>query len=409
MQAFTRLLALAAAALPFLATAAPVFTAPADEIVPGKYIVQLRPDVDISTIATHILNVREIHARNIARREVSEEETGGIEHEYSFGDFHGYSGSFDAATIAELEALDEVLVIEPDTIMTTLVTATQPAAPWGLASISSRTNGATSYVYDDSAGNGTFNYVVDTGIRLTHTQFQGRAKWGYNAVNTINEDNNGHGTHVSGTIAGSTYGVAKKATLVAVKVFEGNSGQTSTVISGFTWAVNDIVAKGLQSLAVINMSLGGAGSTIWDAAITLAWNQGVLAVVAAGNENTLASTRSPARSPEAITIGNIQSNDARYPGVQGSNYGPAVDLFAPGTAILSSYRTSDTATQSLTGTSMAAPHVAGLVSYLRALEGGTTGVSAAVIKARVLALGTKGRVTDAKESANLLAFNGAGE
>ena len=153
------------------------------------------------------------------------------------------------------------------------------------------------------------------------------------------------------------------------------------------------------------MSLGGAGSTTWDAAITAAWAQGVLAVVASGNENTDASTRSPARSPEAITVGNVQSNLARYGGSSGSNYGPAVDIMAPGTAILSSYRTSDTATATLSGTSMASPHVAGLVSYIRALEGK---MSAEKVKARVLELATTGKVTDLQGSADRLAYNGNG-
>lgn len=212
--------------------------------------------------------------------------------------------------------------------------------------------------------------------------------------------------HVAGTIGSKTYGVAKKTTLVAVKIFEGNQGSASTVITGFQWAVKDIVDKGRTNTAVINMSLGGQGSTTWDAAVTAAWSQGVLAVVAAGNENTLASTRSPARSPEALCVGNVQSNDVRYQGTTGSNYGPAVDIWAAGTGIVSTYRTSDSATASLTGTSMASPHVAGLVSYLRGLEGPS---SAEAIKARVLALATPGRVTDGQGAANLMAYNGAGE
>jgi subtilisin family serine protease len=165
------------------------------------------------------------------------------------------------------------------------------------------------------------------------------------------------------------------------------------------------VAKDRTSKAVINMSLGGAGSTTWDAAITAAWKQGVLAVVAAGNENQPASTRSPARSPEAICVGNVQSNLQRFGGSSGSNYGPAVDIFAAGTQVPSAWRTSDTAVQTLSGTSMAAPHVAGLVSYIRGLEGPMT---AEEVKARVLELAVTGKVKDLRESADRLAYNGNG-
>jgi subtilisin family serine protease len=289
--------------------------------------------------------------------------------------------------------------------MTTNALVTQPNAPWGLASISSRTRGATNYLYDSSSGLGTFSYVVDTGIRTTHQEFSGRAQFGFNAVGGDNSDNQGHGTHVAGTIGGTTYGVAKRTTLIAVKVFEGREGSASTVLAGFDWAVNDITSKGRQNSAVVNLSLGGPGSTVWDNAITSAWARGVLSVVAAGNENQLASNRSPARSPEALCVGNVQSNDARRSGPTGSNFGPAVDIFAAGTGIVSAYFNSDSATATLTGTSMAAPHVAGLVSYLRGLEGG---MSARSVRERVLGLATEGRVTDAQGSANLLAFNGGG-
>ncbi|KAF2713793.1 subtilisin-like protein [Pleomassaria siparia CBS 279.74] len=409
MQSFTRFLAFAAAAaaaVPFLAQAAPVTdratTSTAFPTIPGKYIITLKPGVDVATISNHRLKVREIHARNIARRGVSEAEIGGVEHEYGFGTFSGYSGSFDEATIAELSALDEVLAVEPDSIMTTFGLVTQNSSQWGLAAISSKTQGASGYVYDESAGEGQFNYVVDTGIRLTHVEFQGRAEWGFNAVNSLNTDNFGHGTHVSGIIGGATYGVAKKTTLVAVKVFEGSTGSTSTVISGFDWAVNDIVDKGRQSTAVINLSLGGVASTAWDTAITASWAEGVIAAVAAGNNEVLASTVSPARSPEVITVGNVQDDDARH---VPSSYGPLVDIFAPGTRVVSSYYSSDNATASLTGTSMSSPHVAGLVSYLRALEGPYT---AAEVKDRIYALGTPGRVTGARDAVNLIAYNGNG-
>lgn len=299
----------------------------------------------------------------------------------------------------------QVLNIEEDTIMSTLEIETQAPSPWGLGSISSKTGTALDYMYDETAGAETFSYVVDTGIRLTHEEFEGRAVWGYNAVNNVSTDNAGHGTHVAGIIGGKTYGVSKKTTLVAVKIFEGNTGTTSTVIKGFEWAVKDIVEKERTETGVINMSLGGAGSAIWDAAVTAAWAQGVLAVVAAGNENQNASTRSPARSPEAITVGNIQPDLARYNGSSGSNYGEAVDIFAAGTGVLSAYRLNDTAVQSLTGTSMAAPHVAGLISYIRGLEGKS---SAEMAKARLYELAITGMVTDLMGSSDRLAYNGNG-
>ncbi|KAF2275330.1 subtilisin-like protease-like protein [Westerdykella ornata] len=401
MQFLARLAALAVAAAPFLAQGAPFKQS---EVVKGKYIIQLKPDVDIATLAEHHNKVREIHRRNaLARRDLAAVELKGVEKEFGFGDFHGYSGGFDEATIEELRKLPEVLNIEEDTIMTTLEIKTQANSPWGLASISSKSGTGTDYLYDETAGAGTYVYVVDTGVWTTHQEFGGRVEWGFNAVNDVNTDNAGHGTHVAGIVGGATFGVAKRATIVAVKIFEGNSGTTSTVIKGFEWAVNDIVAKNRTSIAVINMSLGGAGSTTWDNAITAAWNQGVLAVVAAGNENQPASSRSPARSPEAICVGNVQQDLKRYGGSTGSNYGPAVDIFAAGTGIISAYRGSDNATWTLTGTSMAAPHVAGLVSYLRGLEGPMTGEA---VKARLYELAVVGKVTDLRESADRLAFNG---
>ncbi|KAH8711926.1 subtilisin-like protease-like protein [Phaeosphaeriaceae sp. PMI808] len=402
MQFFTRVLSLAAAAAPFIANAAPL-TSRATDAEAGKYIIQLKPGTDVASLAAHHDRVRSIAARNVNRRDAGT----GVEREFELGDFKGYAGSFDEATIEALKALPEVLFVEPDYTMRISAEETQTRAPWNLGRLSSRTRGASSYVYDSSAGEGTFTYIIDTGIRVTHQDFGGRAQWGFNAVTgSTNTDNNGHGTHVAGTSGGTTYGAAKKTTLVAVKVFDGDSGTTSTVISGLTWAVNDIVAKGRQNTAVINMSLGGSASVTFDAAVTAAWAKDVLIVVAAGNSDQDAAGSSPARSPEVITVGNIEQTDKRYvriADVAGSNWGTTVDIWAPGTNILSAYFTSDTATATLTGTSMASPLVAGLVSYLRGLEGP---MSAADVKARVYALASKNLVTDTKGGANLLAYNG---
>jgi oryzin len=163
------------------------------------------------------------------------------------------------------------------------------------------------------------------------------------------------------------------------------------------------VSKGRQNTAVINISLGSSASTLWDAAVTAAWEKGVLAVNAAGNENSPAENSSPCRSPEVICVGNAEIDFSRHSGPGGSNYGPEVDIFAVGTNIVSASWRSDTAEWSTTGTSMASPAVAGLVSYLRALEGPST---AAEVKARVYELATPGVVTDTLGSVNLMAFNG---
>lgn len=288
--------------------------------------------------------------------------------------------------------------------MRTSAFTTQSSPPWGLASISSRTPGATSYIYDESAGQDTFSYVVDTGIRITHEDFEGRAIWGFNSVGgTADTDNGGHGTHVAGTVGGAKYGVAKKTTLIAVKVIDDFVGVGSDVFVGFEWTVNDIVSKNRQNTAVVNLSLGSQGSDIWDAAITAAWEQGVLVINSAGNEDSPASGYSPCRSPEVICVGNIEITNKRHSGPGGSNYGPEVDIFAAGTDVESASHLSDSGSRITTGTSMASPHVAGLVSYIRGLEGPS---SAADAKARIYELATPGVVTDVLGSVNLLAFNG---
>ncbi|KAL1794473.1 hypothetical protein ACET3X_007894 [Alternaria dauci] len=404
MQFFARITALAAAAAPFLADAAPVNTPRGAEIIPGKYIVQLKPDIDVASIAAHHNKVRSIHARNLARRGDGADGAP-VEHEYGFGSFKAYAGSLDEATIEELKALPEVLTIEPDFVVRISEFVTQPNAPLSAAGISSRTPGATDYVYDDSAGDGTFSYVLDTGVRITHVDFEGRATHGFNAVAGSNAtDVDGHGSHVAGTLGGATYGVAKKTNIINVKVMgDDGSGVASEVFAGFDWTVNDIVSKGRRNTAVINLSISSSASTLWDAAITASWEQGVIVVSAAGNEDGPADNSSPCRSLEVICVGNANINHIRHTGPGGSNYGPEVDIFGVGTNVLSASPRSDTASRITTGTSMASPAVAGLISYLRALEGPST---AAEIKARVYELATPDVVADTRGSVNLLAFNG---
>ncbi|MFI9821722.1 S8 family peptidase [Streptomyces sp. NPDC052013] len=236
------------------------------------------------------------------------------------------------------------------------ITGTQPNPPsWGLDRVDQRNLPLnSSYTYPDSAGQGVTAYVIDTGVRITHSDFGGRASNGYDAIDNDNtaQDGHGHGTHVAGTVAGNAYGVAKKAKVVAVRVLDNSgSGTTAQVVAGIDW-----VARNAVKPAVANMSLGGGADSALDTAVRNAIASGVTFVVAAGNESTNASTKSPARVTEAITVGATTSSDAR---ASYSNYGSVLDLFAPGSSITSAWRTSDTATNTISGTSMASPHVAG--------------------------------------------------
>lgn len=243
---------------------------------------------------------------------------------------------------------------------------TQSDATWGLGTVSHRSPGSNEYVYDTNAGSGTFAYVVDTGIRVTHQEFEGRATAGYTAFLLDNADTFGHGTHVAGTIGGKTYGVAKKAELISVKVFKGSSSTTSIILSGFNWAVNDIISKGRTKKAAVNMSLGGGYSAAFNRAVESASDKGVLSVIAAGNEDQDASNVSPASAPSAITVGAIDESWTIAPY---SNWGTSLDIFAPGSLVKSAWKDSDSDTKVISGTSMATPHAVGLALTAMSVDG----------------------------------------
>ncbi|MGW7298229.1 S8 family peptidase [Streptomyces sp. NPDC054829] len=267
---------------------------------------------------------------------------------------NGYAVEASAAEAARLAADPAVASVVQN--RTFSIAATQPNPPsWGLDRIDQRSLPLNnSYTYPDSAGQGVTAYVIDTGVRITHSDFGGRASYGYDAVDNDNtaQDGHGHGTHVAGTVAGSSYGVAKKARVVGVRVLNNSgSGTTAQVVAGIDW-----VAQNAVKPAVANMSLGGGADTAIDTAVRNAIASGVTFAVAAGNESTNASTRSPARVTEAITVGATTSTDAR---ASYSNYGSVLDLFAPGSSITSAWNSSDSATNTISGTSMATPHVAG--------------------------------------------------
>lgn len=267
----------------------------------------------------------------------------------------------DTAATAFVEAMKknpQVLSIENDTVMKIDAT-TQSNPDWGLDRIDQKAlplNSAYSYL---QTGSGTTAYIVDTGILSSHQQFSGRVLSGYTAISDGNgtTDCNGHGTHVAGTVGGSTYGVAKNVNLVPIRILGcDGSGASSNVIAGLDW-----ILKNGKKPAVVNMSLGGDASTSLDSAVENLFNNGYIMVVAAGNSNTDACNASPARVSKALTVAATDSTDTR---ASYSNYGSCVDIFAPGSQINSSWIGSNTATKVLNGTSMATPHVAGVVAEM---------------------------------------------
>ncbi|KAL4752988.1 alkaline protease 1 [Aspergillus terricola var. indicus] len=403
MHSFKRSLLLLGTLLPAV-FGAPVEPRRAAEKVPGKYIVTFKSGLNVDQIDAHTTWASNVHKRNLERRGLAErDQYSGIEKNYKINKFAAYSGSFDDATIEEIRNNADVAHVEEDQIWYINALTSQSGAPWGLGAISHKGESSTTYIYDTSAGEGTYAYVVDTGINVNHEEFGGRASLAYNAVGGQHVDSVGHGTHVAGTIGGETYGVSKKANLLSVKVFQGESSSTSIILDGFNWAANDIVSKGRTGKSAINMSLGGGYSYAFNQAVEDAYDEGVLSVVAAGNDNTDASDSSPASAPNALTVAASTKSNSR---ASFSNYGSVVDIFAPGQDILSAWIGSNTATNTISGTSMATPHIVGLSLYLIALEGLS---SASAVISRIKELATEGVLSNVQGSVNLLAYNGADE
>ncbi len=304
---------------------------------------------------------------------------------------------------------------------------TEKGAPWGLARVSHRNplnfGSFNKYLYAEDAGEGVDAYVIDTGTNTEHVDFEGRAHWGKTIpVGDEDLDGNGHGTHCSGTIAGKKYGIAKKAHVYAVKVLKSNgSGTMSDVIAGVDFAAKrhlEQVAeakkgkrKGFKG-SVANMSLGGGKTTPLDAAVNAAVVAGIHFAVAAGNDNSDACNYSPAAAEKPLTVGASALDDSR---AYFSNWGKCTDIFAPGLSIQSTWIGSNTAINTISGTSMASPHICGLLAYYLSLqpaadsEYSVAPITPQKLKDNMLKVATLDALSDLpKDTPNLLAWNGGG-
>ena len=350
----------------------------------AAYIVVLDANANASEVAAQ-------HARRFGAD---------ISHVYNHA-LKGYAARLPAGAVEGIARSPQVAWVEEDGVAT--ADATQTSPPWGLDRIDQRARPLSGTYTYSSTGSGVKAYIIDTGIRLTHNDFGGRAITGYDAITSGGNasDCHGHGTHVAGTVGGATYGVAKGVTLVAVRVLDcGGSGTWSQVIAGIDWVTGDHSAG---APAVANMSLGGSGNSSVDAAVSNMIADGVATAVAAGNGNQGGRQQdacrfSPARVATAMTIGATDSTDRK---ATWSNFGNCVDWFAPGVSILSAWSTSNSATNTISGTSMATPHTAGVAAqYLQA----NSSASPATVRDALYANTTKGVVTSSSTANNHLLF-----
>lgn len=379
-----------------------------DDIIPHHYIIVFKKNVkseDIKTFTGSLLSKFEQELiSNLNQFTISEE-------------FSGLSGYLPPNVLEYVRKSNLIEFIEPDSKVKLNEFDIQKGAPWGLTRISHRhISNDLNYLYDNEGGKGVDAYVIDTGIKTDHEEFEGRATWGAAiALPKLEMDTNGHGTHCAGIIGSKTYGVAKKVNLYAVGVMNMfGMGSTSDIIKGIEFVVQQHKSKtgkrGFKG-STVNLSLGGGSSDAFDLAVNAGVNAGLHIAVAAGNDNKDACDYSPARADLPISVGasNINNDKAEF-----SNWGKCVDVFAPGQDIESTYIWNDKAT--LSGTSMASPHVAGLLSYyLSLLPEGSSEFSNGVIepkdmKRKLLKYTTNGVIKGLDtNSPNKLIFNGGGQ
>ncbi|KAI0200716.1 subtilisin-like protease PR1K [Astrocystis sublimbata] len=337
-------LPLALAAPSKRASPAPLIRPQNGDIIEGKFIVKMKSTAGVSVLETH---------KNMVSAKA--------DFTYNSHRFSGFAASMTADEVEALQNMPDVEYIEHDAVVK--ASATQNGADWGLARLSNTSPKNTTYTYDESAGEGVCAYIVDTGIDTTHPEFEGRATFATNTADDHDTDENGHGTHVAGTIGSKTYGVAKKVSLYGVKVLDASgSGTNSAVIAGMDYVVTDAPKRACPKGVVVNLSLGGSYSSAVNSAAANVVSAGNFMAVAAGNEAMDAANSSPASEPSVCTVGATDKTDTLS---YFSNFGDLVDILAPGTDIKSTWL--DGHTKVISGTSMASPHVAGIGAYFLGL------------------------------------------
>ncbi|KAJ6442358.1 proteinase T-like protein [Purpureocillium lavendulum] len=362
-------------------------TTEASNLIADKYIVKFRKDSPLAVLHDVVKGLKS------------------DPHQVFENAFAGFAGKLDKAALEALRFHPDVDYIEQDHLVTASGFVTQNNVPWGLGRISHRQVGSGQYVYDDSAGQGTCAYIIDSGLDGSHPDFEGRARLVRSFVPNSQADTCGHGTHVAGTIGSKTFGVAKKTQLYGIKVldYDRNSGRctgsNSGIISGMEYVATDARNRNCPNGVVVNMSLGGDYSQALNDAADALTQQGFFVAVAAGNDNKDASYVSPASARYVCTVGGTARDDYRY---TGSNYGPVVNILGPAVDVYSTLPGGGSGR--MTGTSMATPHIAGLAAYLAALEGKPASPD---LCRRMQDMATRGAIGgQPRNTVNLLAFNG---
>ncbi|CAD6502328.1 BgTH12-04921 [Blumeria graminis f. sp. triticale] len=384
--------------------------APAEDVIANRYIVVYSKDATDDAVESHqttiktALKKRSLNATSIDGRQLSP-----MMHTFKMGGWRGMCLDAEDAMIIDIESAAEVSYVEADTQVGFLELTEQIEAPIGLVRLSHALKSeGKEYVFDNASdGAGVVGFVIDTGIRASHVEFGGRATLKANFIDDINEDLNGHGSHVAATIGGASFGVAKNIELVGIKVLDAKGkGSNANVLRGVNFVAAEVAERGLAGKAVVNISIGGSKSKALNTAIEALTKAGVTVVVAAGNSNKDATNFSPASAPSAITVGAIDpTTDKR---ASFSNFGAFVDIFAPGVKILSAGIADDNAVATLSGTSMASPHIAGLAAYLISTESLTT-PEAVLARMLELARSTNVKVDGQLTSTiDLIAYNGSG-